>query len=105
MKTASKTITRRGDPHTSRLAAEPITANGKRLSQTRRIVACLKEHPGATVWDIGQATGIPYFRVAKRMGDVRMLGFEPGDAVYVAATASMMQTWWPEPDDRQLRMF
>ncbi len=95
MEEAIKTICRRNGPKTSVRAAKNITANGTRLTQNDQIVVYLATHPGATVWDIGDGTGINYLRVAKRMGEIRTMGYEPREEVYVEATESYMQTWWP----------
>ena len=90
-----RTIACRADPDTSRQAAEQITASGGQLSQCDRIVIYLANHPGATVYEIGQAIGLNYLKVAKRMGDIADRGFEPRGECYVESTDSHMQMWWP----------
>lgn len=103
-------LARRDDPDTSHMAAERSTRSGKRQAGIRRIVAAVREHPGATSAELAKIVGMDRVEAGRRCPDAREqdLIHNPTDArgepikrrCSVAGTPAI--TWLPGPAPKAL---
>jgi len=89
-------ISRTTDPATSHLAAEAITVSGRRESQVKLCAAAVKEHPGATAYEVGEFHGLGHWCATKRLSDAFRWGLvDKGVPRLNEATGRQQTTWWP----------
>lgn len=103
-------LSHRNDPDTSRMAAERSTRSGKRQAGVDRIVAAVREHPGATRAELAKITGMDPTEAGRRCPDAREhdLIHNPTDAhgepikrrCGVAGTPAI--TWLPGPRPKRM---
>ena len=88
-------ISRTTDPATSHLAAEAISASGKRESHVALVVEVVRAHPGLVAHEIAPLAGLDYIEAVRRLSDAKNRGLlRQGFAVKWANRPC--STWWAE---------
>lgn len=87
----------RADPATSRLAGAELSASGARRVQAERVLALVRQCPGATAAELAAGThDLDNVRVLRRLDDLRKLGrVRQGAARTCSCKSRRMMTWWP----------
>ena len=94
-------IARAGNPATSQLAATEITESGERQTLMRLALRHVRDHPGQTAGQLGDAFGLHRSVIAKRLSDLKNAELiVQGPAVRTHGRAQV--TWYPADD--QLRL-
>lgn len=87
---------RRTDPDTSRLAAEEITASGKRSHQQAQCAAAVRQFPGHTSFELAMLTDLERYMLGRRLSECETAGtVKRGAPKYCDVTGRLAMTWWP----------
>lgn len=87
---------RKTDPETSHLAAEEITASGRRAHQQDQAVWAVAKHHGCASAELAAETGFCRFMLARRLPEAAIAGrVYRGGARKCRVTGRMAMTWWP----------
>ena len=94
-------IARAGNPDTSHMAAQEIMESGERQTLMRLALRHVRDHPGQTAGEIGDAFGLHRSVIAKRLSDLKNAELiVQGPAVRTHGKSQV--TWYPADD--QLRL-
>lgn len=63
------------DPVTSHVAADKLNESGKRESLARQIYKAIRKWPHRTNGELSRLTGIEYYRLEKRVSDLKNAGW------------------------------
>ena len=66
-------VSRPSDPETSHQAERAITESGKRESHAQQCLRALRERPGMTAGEVGEATGLGHVPAQRRLSDLLRL--------------------------------
>ena len=67
-------ISRSTDPETSHQAERAITESGARESHAQQCLRALRERPGMTAGEVGEATGLGHVPAQRRLSDLFRIG-------------------------------
>lgn len=91
-------LARNSDPLSSHLAAEEVTASGRRDSQKREILDWLRHHHhlrgAVTSMELAHSAGIDRYVVARRLSDLEHDGLVVRGPMRVCATSGRMAITW-----------
>jgi len=91
-------IARTTDPWTSHAGAVEVTDSGRRLTQSERLLAVVRSHPGLTGGEISELAGLDRWATTKRLSDLKNTGQAiQGESRHWHGRPQV--TWWPT--DRQ----
>jgi len=87
---------RNSDPVTSHLAAEEITASGKRAHQQHQAVAAVRANPGCTSFELALKCDLDRYMLARRLPEVVLAGLvRKGEPKHCSVTGRLALSWWP----------
>lgn len=87
---------RASDPITSHLAAEEVTASGKRSQQQAQAVAAVRAWPGCTSFELAMKSDLDRYALARRLPEVVLAGLvRKGEPKRCDVTGRLALTWWP----------
>lgn len=98
---------RRGDPATSHVAVDDLTASGRRLSQADQILAAVRLTPGLTAGELAERVGLRRGTPAaiKRLNDLRLAGLvEKRTSRRCSVDGSLQLTWAAPGAPEQLEL-
>lgn len=89
-------IARASDPMSSHLAANEMTASGRRGQQIAWAIAAVRAYPGRTSQELCEVTGIDRYTLARRLPDAVTAGaIRKGIQRACSVTGKTALTWWP----------
>ncbi|NID15008.1 MarR family transcriptional regulator [Luteibacter yeojuensis] len=84
------------DPMTSHLAAEQITASGKRGQQQAQAIAAVRAFPGMTSFELAMRTKLDRYMLARRLPECLTTGAVRKDEPRTCSiTGRLATTWFP----------
>ena len=84
------------DPESSHLAAEEITASGKRQEQIGLAITAVRDHPGNTSMELSELTGLDRYMLARRLPDAETAGaIRRGEQRVCQVSNRRALTWYP----------
>ncbi|WP_291774875.1 winged helix-turn-helix domain-containing protein [Luteibacter sp.] len=87
---------RRTDPKTSHLAADQITASGKRGQQQAQAIAAVRAFPGMTSFELAMRTNLDRYMLARRLPECVTAGSVRKDEPRTCSiTGRLATTWFP----------
>lgn len=99
---ADPPIARTSDAESSHLAAERVTASGKRGAQQARCLEGLRKHPGSTSAELAQALNEDRFMTARRLPELEHASLVRRGAISLCrVSGSKCLTWWPVEAPKQ----
>ena len=88
-------LTHRGDPDTSREAAEHLRRSGRLGAQQRAVLEALRQCDGSTHAELGRFMGCDWLVAARRLPELERLGrVRKGDPRTCRLKGSKCTTWW-----------
>jgi hypothetical protein len=89
-------IARSTDTETSRLAAEEVTASGRRDEQAHKVCLLVRGYRGYTSAELASWGQVDRHMVARRLPELERLGrVVRGEARACTVTGRKALTWWP----------
>lgn len=93
---SSMPIARETDPETSHLAAEEVTASGRRAVQQHAVLAAVMTQPGLTSRELAQAAGMDRYVAGRRLPELEAAKrVRKGEARECRVSKRLAVTWWP----------
>jgi len=88
-------LTHRGDPQTSREAAEHLRRSGRLGAQQQAVLEALRQRDGSTHAELSEAMGIHCLTPARRLPELERMGLvRKGSARVCRIKQSRCCTWW-----------
>jgi predicted transcriptional regulator len=88
-------LSHRGDPETSREAAEQLRKSGRLAAQQRAVLEALRECDGATHAELGRFMERDWLVAARRLPELERMGLvRKGEVRRCAVKGSRCVTWW-----------
>ena len=92
---ADAALSHRGDPETSRQAADRLTQSGRLTGQRKAVMEALHECDGSTHAELGAFMGVHWLTPARRLPELERMGFvHKGEARICRVKGSRCTTWW-----------
>ena len=92
---ADRPLTHRGDPETSREAAEHLKRSGRLAAQQQAVLEALHQCDGATHGELGAFMGMHWLTPARRLPELERAGLvRKGEARICHVKGSRCTTWW-----------
>ena len=90
-----KPLSHRGDPRTSREAAEQLRKSGGLHTQRQAVLEALRQCNGATHAELGAFMGLHWLTPARRLPEFARAGLvKKGEARICTVKGSRCTTWW-----------
>ena len=87
---------RRDNPVTSFQAEAVINADGSRSTHLWTVLAIVRDKPGLTTGEIGEASGLGQMETRKRLSDLKNAGYaRQGSSRVWPQSGRQQSTWWP----------
>lgn len=98
--TEPRTMARKGDPYTSRLAAEEITNDGTASDLRRQVTYAVSSNPGLTSRELAESgTELSHENFHKRLPELERKGkVHRGKTRKCRITDRTATTWYPGPE-------
>jgi hypothetical protein len=91
----NKPLAHRGDPQTSRDAAEHLQRSGRLATQQQAVLEALRQCDGATHAELGAFMGLHWLTPARRLPELERAGFvRKGEPRICTIKGSKCCTWW-----------
>lgn len=87
-------IARQDDPEASHLAAEEITASGRRQNQQREVLALVVRHPGRTSLELSRAGALDRYVIARRLPELEEGGLVLRGEQRLCSVGRRLATIW-----------
>jgi len=92
---ASKPLSHRTDPDTSREAAERLRTSGKLTGQRKAVLEALHECDGSTHGELGAFMGVHWLTPARRLPELARVGLaRRGEPRVCRVKGSKCTSWW-----------
>ena len=89
-------VSRRDNPVTSFEAEVAINADGSRQTHIKTVVSIIRNTPGLTTGEIGEASGFGQMETRKRLSDIKNSGVaRQGTPRIWPQSGRWQSTWWP----------
>jgi len=89
-------VSRRDNPLTSYQAEAAINADGSRQTHAATILAIIRNSPGLTTGEVGEASGLGQMEARKRLSDNKNAGLiRSGRSRVWPQSGRQQSTWWP----------
>ena len=89
-------VSRQGNPETSFAAEKSINESGSRQTHAKAILTIVRNSPGMTTGEVGDASGLGQMETRKRLSDLRnaYLLYAGSSRVW-PESGRQHSTWWP----------
>lgn len=90
---------RKGDPETSRLAAEGVEKTGRAATYRALVLRAIQSRPGRTCGEVAETVGIPRQELSKRFKELEEAGaIRRGEKRQCDVQGTQQLTWWAVAD-------
>jgi hypothetical protein len=87
-------VARKADPMPSKLAAEQVTASGRREGQLLAVLALLRRHPRSTSLELSRHGSLDRYIVARRLPELEHVGLVRRLPARICIVGNRQATVW-----------